>query len=139
MKLLVKFFTSLNIFTKRLGLCGNVGLIAGAISGTLLMHLDIIHGGLVLSTDEAVKIALLLTVFTWLVVVFILTILARLTFRSVAIPAFVNCVLTCFGMVFLTRALGLYVLAWLIGIVVGIIIGMILCRFNFFFNKLIKN
>jgi len=139
MKLLVKFFTSLNIFTKRLGLCGNVGLIAGAIAGTFLMFLDMRQGGLIMNTTEAVQVALMLTLFTWMFIQFVLVILARLTFRSVAIPSFVNCLLTCFAVVFIVRALGLYVIAWFIGIVVGIIIGMLLCRINFIFNRLIKN
>jgi hypothetical protein len=139
MKLLVKFFTSLNIWTKRLGLCGNVGLIAGAIAGTTLMLLYLKLGTLSLTNQDAVKIALILTAFTWLVVIFVLVILARLTFRSTAIPSFVNCLLTCFAVVFITHLLDLYILAWLIGIVVGIIIGMLLCRLNFLMNKLFKN
>ncbi|HLP55661.1 MAG TPA: hypothetical protein VK151_11555 [Fluviicola sp.] len=140
MKLLVKFFTSLNIFTKRLGICGNVGLIAGAIAGTLLMLLYLRQGGsLTMNTTEAVQVALMLTLFTWIFIQFVLVILARLTFRSVAIPSFVNCLLTCFAVVFIVRALGLYIAASFIGIVVGIIIGMLLCRINFIFNKLIKN
>lgn len=139
MKALISFFTSLNIFTKRIGLCGNVGLMAGAISGTFLMLLDIRQGGVTMSTKEAVQVSLMLAATTWLFVQFVLVILARLTFRSVAIPSIVNCLLTCFVVVFLVRALGLYIIAWFIGMIVGIIIGMLLCRINFIFNKLINN
>ena len=139
MNLVVKFFTSLNILTKRLGLCGNVGLIAGAIAGLILMYYYLLNGSVVvLSDEEAVIIALMLTAFTWIINMFFLWILARLAFFSVAVPSFVNCLLTCFAVVFVVRLTGTYIIAWLVGIVLGIIIGMILCRINFLYQKLIK-
>lgn len=138
MKSLINFFTSLNTFTKRIGLCGNVGLMAGAIAGMFLMMLDIRQGGLIMSTLEAIQVSLLLTLFTWIFILFVLVTLARLTFRSIAIPSLINCLLTCFAVVFIVRELGLYIIAWLIGLLVGTIIGMLLCRINFIFDKLIN-
>jgi hypothetical protein len=139
MNLLVKFFTSLNILTKRLGLCGNVGLIAGAIAGLILMYYYLLNANVVvLSNEEAAIIALMLTAFTWIINMFFLWILARLSFFSVAVPSFVNCLLTCFAVVFVVRATGTYIVAWLIGIIIGIIIGMLLCRLNFLYQKLIN-
>ena len=136
MNFLVRIFTILSPFLKRIGLCANVGILAGGIAGISLSFLHWIHNGLVLSTEEAFYVSLILTGFTWLVVLFLLCVLARLTFRSVALPSLFNCLLTCFVTVFLTRALNAYVLAWLIGLIVGFLIGLILCRLNNYFQKL---
>lgn len=139
MNLLVKFFTSLNILTKRLGLCGNVGLIAGGIAGLILMYYYLLNANVVVLTNkEAAIIALMITAFTWIINMFFLWILARLSFFSVAVPSFVNCLLTCFAVVFVVRLTGTYIIAWLVGIVLGIIIGMLLCRINFLYQKLIN-
>jgi hypothetical protein len=130
MNSIVRFFTILSGPLNRVGTCGIVGFIAGSIAGLLLTILDFFQGSVTLSQQEAIYISLLLAGFTWIVVLFILTILVRLTFRSVALASLVNCLLTCFATVFLTRALNNYALAWFIGMVCGILIGMLLCRIN---------
>lgn len=130
MNSIVKIFTFLSTYTKHIGICGNVGLIAGAIAGTLLSLLDFLNGGITLSLEEALYIALILGGFTWLVILFILCILSKLTFSSIALPSLLNCLLCCFATVFIARYLNMYPYAWAIGIVMGILIGMLLCRIN---------
>lgn len=136
MNYIVRFFTFFSRYLNRIGTCGNVGLIAGAIAGLSLTILDISQGTVVLTDQEAIYIALILTGFTWLIVLFILTILVRLTFASIALASLVNCLLVCFATVFLTKAIDNYPLAWLVGIICGILIGMILCRINALFSNL---
>ncbi len=130
MNSIVRFFTILSGPLNRVGTCGIVGLIAGAIAGLSLTLLDFSQGSVTLSQQDAIYISLILTGFTWIIVLFILTILVRLTFSSVALASLVNCLLTCFATVFLTRAINNFPLAWLIGMVCGILIGMLLCRIN---------
>lgn len=136
MNTIVKFFTLLAAPLKKVGICGNVGFIAGAIAGLTLTLLDFLKGGLTLSQQDTIYIALILTGFTWLIILFILTILVRLTFSSVALASLFNCLLVCFATVFLTRAINNYPLAWLIGMICGILIGMFLCRINALLSNL---
>lgn len=135
MKAIFRIFSSLNFLTKQIGVCGNVGLIAGAVSGFILTILDLMYGGLVLTNREAVYVFLLFGMFVWLIILFILCMLIRFTFRSVALPSFLNCFITCFAVVFFIKQLRAYTAAWLIGIVAGIFIGMLLCRISTLFKN----
>jgi hypothetical protein len=138
MKTIVKIFTALVPLTRRIGTCGNVGLIAGAIAGLLLFTLDFMYQGLSLTNADAARLAAVLTAFTWLTVIFFLCIFVRLTFASVAIPSFINCAITCFLTVFVVKWLNAYPFAYIIGIILGIIVGVLLCRLNYIFSNLIK-
>lgn len=116
-------------YTSRLGICGNTGLITGAISGGLLTVLYFRQGmHLLLTETEVLNVSLILTVFCWLVIIFILCMLVRLTFRSVAVPALINTFLVCYVTTFLSNYFHAFEYAWLIGIVVGIMIGTVLCK-----------
>ena len=134
MRTIVKIFTSLSFLTKKLGICANVGLIAGAIAGTFLVLLNLLQGGLVVNNEEALYLGLILTGFTWIVILFILCMLVRFTLGSVALASFVNCLLTCLLTVFVCKWINAFHLAWLIGIVLGIIVGQLLCRLNYLFQ-----
>ncbi len=134
MKAIVAIFTYFNILTKRIGICGNTGLIAGATTGTFLTFLDIVRTGLFFSDQEVLYASLLFTAFTWIVIVLMLCLLVRLTFSSVALGIFINCLITCFLTVYISNALTLFYLAWMLGIVVGVLVGVVLCRINRLFN-----
>lgn len=122
------FFEPAARWLRRLGVCGNAGVIVGTLAGLLLFALDFIHGGgLALSVSEAVRIALLLAAAGWLVLLFVFTAFGRASLASVAVPAAVNSLLVCTLTVLLTRALGLYPVAVLVGIVIGMAIGAALC------------
>ena len=130
MNTIIRFLTSLSAVTERIGICANVGLIAGAFAGVILTLLDLMLGGLIVDNREAVLLALILAGFTWVVVLFILCALVRFTIRSVALPALLTCLLTCLLLVFVCKWLGAFTVAWLIGIVVGILVGLVLCWLN---------
>ncbi|HET7234120.1 MAG TPA: hypothetical protein VFJ16_29170 [Longimicrobium sp.] len=112
----------------RLGVCGAAGFIVGTLAGFMLWLLDFLESGaLSLSTPQAVRIAAILSLFGWLVLLFLLTTAGRALLSSVVVPTFVNAFLVCFLTVFLTRALGLYAIAWLVGMLAGVLIGYVLC------------
>ncbi len=136
MNAIAKFLTSLSSITRRTGVCANVGLIAGALAGVLVSLLDLLHSDLVLSNQNAIYLSLILGAFTWTALIFILSVLVRYTFKSIAFPALVNCMFTCFLLVFICKWIGVYTFAWLIGIVVGLIVGQLLCLLNFWFGRL---
>ena len=135
MKTLVSIFTSFSGLAQRLGVCGIVGVIAGSLAGTLLAIADLTQGGLTLTEQEAFYVALILTAFTWIAVLFILFFLVRLTFGSIALPTLLNCLITCFLLVFICLLLDAFTFAWLIGIVIGAIVGSLLCFVNSFLSK----
>lgn len=135
MKTIVDVFTSLSGFADRLGNCAIVGVIAGALAGVLLAVLDLMHGVLVLSNQEVVHLSLLLTAFTWACLLFLLTALVRLTFQSVALPALLNCLLTCLLLVLVCNWLGAFAFAWILGMLIGAGIGRLLCFLNAIFRK----
>ncbi|MFK8102577.1 MAG: hypothetical protein AB8G15_08630 [Saprospiraceae bacterium] len=134
MNTIVNLFTFFSRYTQRMGICAAVGFLAGAIGGLLLSFLDLRQGGLVLSTTESTQISLILTGFTWIVILSILCFLVKLTFRSVALPSLFNCLLTCFLTVYIAGYLNAFILAWLIGMIIGIFVGSILCRLNNLFG-----
>lgn len=138
MRTLIRLFTALRPLTSRIGICGNVGLIAGAIAGFLIFTLDFMHQGLALSNADAARLAAVLSAFTWITVLFFLCVFVRLTFTSVAVPSLINCILTCFLTVFVTKWLNAYAFAYIIGIMLGTIVGVLLCRLNYILSNLIK-
>jgi fructose-specific phosphotransferase system IIC component len=138
MNAILKFFTFLSVFARRIGVCGKVGIIAGLLAGLLLTLLNDETGPILIDDPRAFYISLILTAIAWIVVIFILVFLVRLTFRSVALPSLFNCFLTCLATVFITKWLNAYPIAWIIGIIVGFLIGSILCRLNNFFRD-VKN
>ena len=112
----------------RLGECGVAGVIVGAVIGLMLTLLDGMHGGtLSLTTTELWYVALVLAAFGWLVLVFVLVVLTRATFRSIVAPALVNAFLVAVLTTFVCYTAGLLAWAWLLGMLIGAIVGYVLC------------
>lgn len=123
-----RFFGFFAQYTQRLGVCGNAGLIVGAIAGGVLTLLDWVEeGNLVLSNEQALYVFLLLVLFTWLVLIFIFVAFVRARISDVVFPGFFNALFVCLLTVYLCTAFDLYHLGWLVGILVGIVIGYTLC------------
>ncbi len=132
MILLIWFLRLFTPITRRLGVCGNVGFIAGALSGFILADMTWAFPALAyMSNQIAFANSIVLGLFAWVWVLFVLCVQAALTFRSVAIPSLFNCLVTCLLTVFISKWLNAYSFAWLIGMFVGASVGMILCRINF--------
>lgn len=112
---------------RRLGVCGTAGVAVGVMTGGILMILDLIEAPLTLTDAEALRIWSLMAVFAWLGLILLFLVLARRTPASVAVPALVNAVLVTFLTIYVSRAAGLFSLAWLIGILAGILVGLLLC------------
>jgi len=110
-----------------LGVCGSAGVAVGVMTGFILTLLDVFEGPLTLSDVEMVQVWLSLVTFGWLALLFIFTVLVRWAVRSVVIPTLVNAALVTALTVLVLRATGLYILAWLIGILAGIVVGFLLC------------
>jgi hypothetical protein len=128
MRTITALFKFPSRYTKRLGVCGNAGLIVGAIAGGILALLNFLRGGnMALTGAEVLYIGLMLTLFGWLTLLFILGALVRYPISSVAVPTFVNALLVCLLTTYVSNYSGLFVIAWLIGILVGILVGYLLC------------
>ena len=91
--------------------------------------------GLAPSDQEAVYMSLIVTAFTWFSVIFILCLLVRLSFRSVALATLPNCLLTCFLLVFICKWLSVFTFAWIIGMLIGVVVGRVLCFLHYVFSK----
>jgi hypothetical protein len=91
---------------RRLGACGNAGLIVGMLTGGLLAILHFLDGPLAPSPAETIRLWLVTALFGWLVLIGIFVALARWAFSSVALPALVNAALVTGLTVLICRALG---------------------------------
>jgi hypothetical protein len=130
MRAIARLVKWLGAFLRKLGVCGNVGIIIGMLAGTALTLLDLKEGGaLVLSNADAVKVWALLVLVCWLAVLFFFKVFVRWPLASVAVPTLVNAVLVVGLTVYLSRALDAYFWAWLIGLLAGMLIGFLLCTF----------
>lgn len=112
---------------RRLGTCGNAGIIVGAIVGGLLSLLDLLHGPLNVAGADFWRLWIALSLFGWLALLFILAGLVRLTLSSVALPALVNSALVTFLTLWICRAIPAWGWAVPIGILIGMLIGVLLC------------
>ena len=137
MSTFAKFFRILQFITYKLSICANTGFTAGSIAGFFLeLDYSFNNSFHLSSVQEVIIDSLILTGGAWLIILFVLCIIARYTFSSVALPALLNCFLTCYVTTFICNNYSLFPLGWVIGIVVGIVIGSILCKFNLILSKI---
>ncbi|WP_448031972.1 hypothetical protein [Bradyrhizobium liaoningense] len=115
-------------FFDRLGDCGSVGFVIGLIAGGLLTVLSFMHPHMRPAADEVLWIILILSVFCWLVVVFISIVFVRLQLRSVMAGMLARSILICTLTVLIAHILGAYSYGIVIGILVGLLLGFALCR-----------
>lgn len=113
---------------QRLGVCGNAGVIVGAISGFIITMLDFTEEALVLTALEALQLWLLVWLFAWLALLLIFTLFVRWSAASVAGPALANAFLVTGVTVLIVWLTGMYWLAVVIGILAGMLIGFLLCQ-----------
>ena len=111
----------------RLGPCGNVGLIIGIIAGGLLTLLSIRTAHMRPTFFEAFWIFIILSVFCWMVLVFVATIFLRLQLQSVLFGMLVRSLVICLFTVLIVYLLGAYHFGIFIGICVGLFFGYFLC------------
>lgn len=131
MNFFYKLINHVYIYTQKLGICGNTGLIAGITTGLILCFYNLRLGGLaVFNSTEAWQVGLLLTLFCWLEVMFLIVLFLRLRLSSIIVPTFFNCLLVCMLTVFVVSKLNLFFIAWLIGLLIGIMVGYVLCQFS---------
>lgn len=139
MQTLARIFGVLKFITDRLSLCANTGFMAGALGGVFLDLENSVSGGIQLGSLQEVLIAsLMLTGIAWLFVLFVLLVIGRLTFSSIAIPSLVNCFLTCVITTWICNKLSIFPWAWVVGAIVGILVGTSLCRLNQLFSSVKK-
>jgi len=131
MAILAKFFALFEFLTKKLSVCANTGFMAGAIGGVFIQLDHSFNPGFHLTTLQELLIdSLLLTAVAWFFVVFVLCVIAKFTFLSIAVPSLVNSFLTCFITLFICNKFSLFPWGYVIGLLVGILVGTLLCKFN---------
>lgn len=124
----MQIFAPMTYLGKRLGICGMIAALAGFIAGGILCLLAFMHGGLVLSGQEWLYLALLLTIFTWLIILFLLFAFVRVRVKPHILPTLLSVFLVVVLTIVVCAALDLFDWAWIIGPVIGMIIGGLLCR-----------
>jgi hypothetical protein len=127
MRTFARFFVWLGPWVARLGVCAIAGIIVGMLTGGAVALVDWLHGPLALTNAELLRFWALTALFGWLVLLFVLVVLSRWSFASVALPALVNSVLVSGLTLILCRATGLYAWGFWIGILAGLLVGLILC------------
>jgi hypothetical protein len=121
---------NLSKYTEKLGICGNTGLINGTITGSILTYLNSVNPISVIDRNEYFIISTIITIFCWLIVLFILKFFIKLRIRNILLPSLINTILVCFLTVYLVYISRLYSIAWFIGLIVGITVGYGLCRLS---------
>jgi len=135
MAILAKFFALFEFLTKKLSVCATTGFMAGAIGGVFIQLLHSFNPGFHLNTLQEILIdSLILTALAWFFVVFVLCVIAKLTFPSIALPSLINSFLTCFITLFICNKYALFPWGYVIGILVGILVGTLLCKLNQIFS-----
>ncbi len=117
-------------FFKKFNMCSLAGYLIGLAAGSLLTLHNIMNGGLSLGKEEIFYVAILLTIFTFFIMIILLGIFLRLRLRSFALGLFLNCAFTCSLTVLLVNGSGYYIVAWFIGMIVGVAVGSLLCWLN---------
>lgn len=136
LKLIVRFFTLLSPLLQRLGICATAGFIAGAFAGFMLWLYAFFHTAPAsLSASEIIYISLILALMAWLILLFVLVALARLSFLSIWYSSLFNALLTCFFTVLVVYKLNLWIIAEFVGMLIGIWIGLLLCYINNYLSK----
>jgi hypothetical protein len=128
MRLIARLVAWLSRYLRRIGVCGNAGVIVGLLAGGAIALLDLLKHPLVLSNPEAVRTWVILALLGWLVLIVVFVGFVRWSLASVVVPTLVNAVLVSGITLYLSRALGLFPWAWLLGLVVGMVLGLLLCR-----------
>lgn len=128
MRLIARLVAWLSRYLRRIGVCGTAGVIVGLLAGGAIALLDLLKHPLVLSNPEAVRTWVILALLGWLVLIVVFVGFVRWSLASVVVPTLVNAVLVSGITLYLSRALGLFPWAWLLGLVVGMVLGLLLCR-----------
>lgn len=110
-----------------LGLCGKTGVVAGLLAGFVLMLDAFVHPERTVDLADGVTVFGLLAAFVYVVVIFLLSVLERFTFGSVALPALVNVLLVVGATVAIVFGLDIRDWAMVVGALLGALIGVILC------------
>jgi hypothetical protein len=110
-----------------IGVCGNAGVAVGLVTGFVLTLVDLIEGPIEFTTGEALATWLGLTVFGWVMLLFLFTAIVRWEARTVVAPALINSLLVTGLTLLICWIGGLFAIAWLVGLLMGVLIGFLLC------------
>lgn len=121
------WWAQLGDWCNKLGPCGNIGLMIGLIAGLLLTVLSLRTAHLRPAPMEVFWIIVILTLFCWVVMVFVAVVFGRFRLRSVLWGMLLRSVVICLVTVLITHVLGTYRFGIIIGIVVGLFFGYLIC------------
>lgn len=127
MNLISKMFGPLERALNKLGICSTVGLMAGGITGFFLFCHYLNYPVPVFTDSELLKVAAMLWLFCFLVILFILFVFCRFKLGSVFIQTLINTLLSSFATTYIVNLTGAWLWAFFIGILIGLIIGRLLC------------
>jgi hypothetical protein len=128
MRLIARLVAWLSQYLRRIGVCGNAGVIVGLLAGGAIALLDFLENPLVLANPAALRVWVILALFGWLVLLIVFRAFVRWPLATIVVPTLVNAVLVSGLTLYVSRALGLFPWAWLLGFVIGLLLGLLLCR-----------
>lgn len=127
MNAIYSFIAWLGNLMSRMGICASAGVVVGMANGGILALANLMEGPLSPDASQLLLLWLILTLFGWLLLLFVLVVLSRLTLASVGGPSLVNSALVTGLLLLLCNALSAYGWAFWLGILCGILVGLLLC------------
>ncbi|HTD97997.1 MAG TPA: hypothetical protein VK668_01870 [Mucilaginibacter sp.] len=128
MNILVSMVKPFEKAFNKLGICSTVGFIAGAITGFVLLCYSVNNPVIpVWTSQELLKIAAMIWLLVFLIILFMLVVFCRFTFASVFFQTLVNTLVCSFITTYLVVKVNGWVVAFFIGAIVGLLIGKLFC------------
>lgn len=87
------------------------------------------HPGVVFPGSDTFKIAIILSLLGWLVVLVVVGVWRHYGILAIALPGLITAFLAAFLTVIVSNSAQIPVLSPLIGLLIGILVGVVLCRF----------
>ena len=135
MKVISKIFNWIAYQLVKLGTCATAGFIVGCLAGFMLFLYQIKVGGdPVFTHHQFLQIALVLSFFSFLILLFTLYVFCRYTLASILFPCIVNSLLSTFLTVFIINHFHLWAIGFFIGALCGLMVGKLLCIICGFLN-----
>ena len=136
LSLLARLLLVFRFITAKFSVCTNVGFMAGALCGFMLvLEHNVDRAYHLASLHDVLIVALLLALTAWLFILLVLCVIARFAFASIALPSLISCFLTAFMTTYLCNRYSIFAWGLLVGMLVGIVIGAALCVINGFFRR----
>lgn len=130
---ILKHLDLLKIFFEQFGICSNVGLVSGLISGYIISLNFYGLNNKIMTIEELIITSIISWIFNSIVILIYLSCLKKYKFKSVLLGTLINCLFSVFVTIWVTMFFDLYLFSWLFGGVLGFLTGFLLCKIRSLF------